>query len=184
MPSFADTEGDTMESGNCGGKSGPIVLIMCRGHQYKLPLSCLARHPSTRLAQDAIMAREGLSKTGKIELVYYRHASILEVILDYYLDGHLHFPDGVCWRIYESELRFWRLTTEQISPCCKERYLAAGKVQHAILRLQRDWERHMGRRLQDLSNKKPVRNISDRMWYFFEDADTSIFARVRILQTI
>ena len=181
-PSFADPGGDEKDSGDCSSTCNPVVLIMCRGRQYKLPMGCLARHPSSRLAQDAMAAREAAPEKMQIELEYYRNASILEVILDYFEDGHLHFPNGICWRTYESEFKFWRLDTEQISACCKERYSAAGAIQQTLLRLQRDWERHMGRRLQDLSSQKPLGKISHRIWYFFEDADSSIYARVRILQ--
>ena len=161
-------------------KTEPMAFITCRGRQFKVPLRCLTRNPSSRLARDAMAAQERSSETQDIELEYFRNSSILEVILDYYQEGQLHFPDGVCWRTFEAELMYWRLEAETLSPCCKERYLAAGAVQRTVWRLQRNWERHMGRRLQDLSEAKPTSNICQRMWYFFEDPDYSNYAWVGI----
>ena len=161
-------------------KSEPMAFITCRGRQFKVPLRCLTRHPSSRLARDAMAARERGSETRDIELEYFRNSSILEVILDYYQEGQLHFPDGICWRTFEAELMYWHLDVEQLFPCCKERYLAAGAVQRTLWRLQRDWEGHMGRRLQDLSEGKPTSSICQRMWYFFEDPDYSVYARVGV----
>ena len=179
MPPIGDPGGGRADTEEYN-KTEPMAFITSRGRQFKVPLRCLTRHPSSRLARDAMAARERGSETQNIELEYFRNSSILEVILDYYHEGQLHFPDGVCWRTFEAELRYWHLGAEQLSTCCKERYLAAGAVQRTLWRLQRNWERHMGRRLQDLSNGKPTSNIGRRMWYFFEDPDSSNYARVGV----
>ena len=182
MPPIEDPERNRVGTAEYS-KSEPMAYITCRGRQFKVPLRCLTRHPSSRIACDAMAAREPGSETRDIELEYFRNSSILEVILDYYQEGQLHFPDGVCWRTFEAELRYWHLDAEQLSPCCKERYLAAGAVQRTLWRLQRDWERHMGRRLQDLSDGKPTSSIFQRMWYFFEDPESSIYARVGVFHS-
>ena len=179
MPHTGDHEGDRTDTEeHRKSKTEPMAYITCRGRQFKVPLHCLTRHPSSRLARDAMAARKRGSEARDIEMEYFRNSFILEVILDYYQGGQLHFPDGVCWRTFGAELGYWQLKAEQLSSCCKDRYLAAGAVQRTLWRLQSDWERHMGRRLQDLSDGKPTSNIGQRMWYFFEDPDSSICAKV------
>ena len=39
-------------------------------------------------------------------------------VLNYYRTGKLHYPTDVCGPLFEEELEFWGLDSNQVEPCC------------------------------------------------------------------
>ena len=39
-------------------------------------------------------------------------------ILNYYRTGKLHYPTDVCGPLFEEELEYWGLDSNQVEPCC------------------------------------------------------------------
>ena len=159
-------------------ESDPKVVIENRGQRFSIPLPYLRQHPNSRLFQDSEKARQR-NPGGGIYLEYLRNPTVLEAILDFYLDGQLHFPEKLCWRVFERELQFWGVDVRNLCQCCQGRYLDAGLIHRTMQKLQADWERHMFMRLQDFKecNTRQI-NWMKRGWFFFEDPGSSIYAKV------
>ena len=39
-------------------------------------------------------------------------------MLNYYRTGKLHYPTSVCGPLFEEELEYWGLDSNQVEPCC------------------------------------------------------------------
>jgi len=42
----------------------------------------------------------------------------IEQVLNYYRTGKLHYPTDVCGPLFEEELEWWGLDSNQVEPCC------------------------------------------------------------------
>ena len=51
-------------------------------------------------------------------LVPCRHPGVFAQILNYYRTGKLHYPTDVCGPLFEEELEYWGLDSNQVEPCC------------------------------------------------------------------
>ena len=47
-----------------------------------------------------------------------RHPGVFGMILNYYRTGKLHYPTDVCGPLFEEELEYWGLDSNQVEPCC------------------------------------------------------------------
>jgi hypothetical protein len=47
---------------------------------------------------------------------------VFSQILNYYRSGKLHYPTNVCGPLFEEELDFWGLDSNQVEPCCWKTY--------------------------------------------------------------
>jgi hypothetical protein len=52
------------------------------------------------------------------EYFFDRHPGVFPQILNYYRSGKLHYPTNVCGPLFEEELEFWGLDSNQVEPCC------------------------------------------------------------------
>jgi len=48
------------------------------------------------------------------EYFYDRHPDVFEQVLNYYRTGKLHYPTDVCSPLFEEELEFWGLDSNQV----------------------------------------------------------------------
>ncbi|KAI5637845.1 BTB/POZ domain-containing protein [Phthorimaea operculella] len=51
-----------------------------------------------------------------------RHPGVFAQVLNYYRTGKLHYPTNVCGPLFEEELEFWGLDSNQVEPCCWSTY--------------------------------------------------------------
>lgn len=51
--------------------------------------------------------------------------------------GKLHYPTDVCGPLFEEELEFWGLDSNQVEPCCWMTYTQVCKIPCKL-----DWEIH------------------------------------------
>lgn len=49
-------------------------------------------------------------------------------MLNYYRTGKLHYPTDVCGPLFEEELEYWGLDSNQVEPCCWMTYTAVGHI--------------------------------------------------------
>ena len=47
-------------------------------------------------------------------IVPHRHPGVFAQILNYYRTGKLHYPTDVCGPLFEEELEYWGLDTNQV----------------------------------------------------------------------
>jgi potassium voltage-gated channel Shaw-related subfamily C protein len=76
----------------------------------------LKKIPATRLSR----LTEALSNYDSVLNEYYfdRHPGVFAQILNYYRTGKLHYPTDVCGPLFETELEYWGLDSNQVEPCC------------------------------------------------------------------
>ncbi|KAK8391743.1 hypothetical protein O3P69_017340 [Scylla paramamosain] len=76
----------------------------------------LKKIPATRLSR----LTEALANYDPVlnEYFFDRHPGVFAQILNYYRTGKLHYPTNVCGPLFEEELEFWGLDSNQVEPCC------------------------------------------------------------------
>ena len=53
-------------------------------------------------------------------------------ILNYYRTGKLHYPTDVCGPLFEEELEYWGLDSNQVEPCCWMTYTQHRDTQETL----------------------------------------------------
>ena len=62
-------------------------------------------------------------------IIYHtRHPGVFAQILNYYRTGKLHYPTDVCGPLFEEELEYWGLDSNQVEPCCWMTYTQVGYI--------------------------------------------------------
>ena len=90
-----------------------VLFILSRDHHF---LSCiqatLKKIPATRLSR----ITEALANYDPVlnEYFFDRHPGVFGQILNYYRTGKLHYPTDVCGPLFEEELEFWGLDSNQV----------------------------------------------------------------------
>lgn len=94
-----------------------VYWIINRYETYK---ATLKKIPATRLSR----LTEALANYDPIlnEYFFDRHPIVFAQILNYYRTGKLHYPTDVCGPLFEEELDFWGLDSNQVEPCCWSTY--------------------------------------------------------------
>ncbi|ELU01593.1 hypothetical protein CAPTEDRAFT_60324, partial [Capitella teleta] len=97
---------------------------------YDSTLQCL---PDTRLAK--LTKKDPSYDPVHDEYFFDRNAAIFEHILDFYRVGNLHFPSCLCGPSIQSELKFWGLDENNISPCCWKSFSSYEDEKRTVLEL-------------------------------------------------
>lgn len=93
------------------------------------------------------------------EYFFDRHPGVFGQILNYYRTGKLHYPTDVCGPLFEEELEFWGLDSNQVEPCCWMTYTQHRDTQETLAVLDR----------LDLDTEKPSDEEIARKFGFEED---------------
>lgn len=101
---------------------------MC--NRYETYKATLKKIPATRLSR----LTEALANYDPIlnEYFFDRHPIVFAQILNYYRTGKLHYPTDVCGPLFEEELDFWGLDSNQVEPCCWSTYSTHRDTQVSI----------------------------------------------------
>ena len=121
------------------GMSNKRLVLNARGVKYEVMFGALCRHPETRLGRLAIqiscLSTNTLEDASVAELCddydlksseffFNRNAEVLDAVLAWYNDGHLHCKTNMCVKMVSRELKYWGLSTYQIDDCCQLKYRA------------------------------------------------------------
>ena len=68
-----------------------------------------------------------------IQSIICRHPGVFAQILNYYRTGKLHYPTDVCGPLFEEELEYWGLDSNQVEPCCWMTYTQVSHCQQPVL---------------------------------------------------
>lgn len=100
-------------------------------NRYETYKATLKKIPATRLSR----LTEALANYDPIlnEYFFDRHPIVFAQILNYYRTGKLHYPTDVCGPLFEEELDFWGLDSNQVEPCCWSTYSTHRDTQVSIL---------------------------------------------------
>ncbi|XP_063590280.1 potassium voltage-gated channel protein Shaw-like [Penaeus indicus] len=92
------------------------IILNVGGIRFETYKATLKKIPATRLSR----LTEALANYDPIlnEYFFDRHPGVFAQILNYYRTGKLHYPTNVCGPLFEEELEFWGLDSNQVEPCC------------------------------------------------------------------
>ncbi|XP_052120888.1 potassium voltage-gated channel protein Shaw-like isoform X1 [Frankliniella occidentalis] len=96
------------------------IILNVGGIRYETYRTTLKKIPATRLSR----LTEALANYDPIlnEYFFDRHPGVFAQVLNYYRTGKLHYPTNVCGPLFEEELEFWGLDSNQVEPCCWSTY--------------------------------------------------------------
>ncbi|XP_050458661.1 potassium voltage-gated channel protein Shaw-like isoform X2 [Cataglyphis hispanica] len=102
------------------GKWNDRVTLNVGGIRHETYKATLKKIPATRLSR----LTETLANYDPVlnEYFYDRHPDVFAQVLNYYRTGKLHYPTDVCGPLFEEELEFWGLDSNQVEPCCWSTY--------------------------------------------------------------
>ncbi|KAH8329554.1 hypothetical protein KR074_012647 [Drosophila pseudoananassae] len=133
--------------------SSTLDFCHCRYETYK---ATLKKIPATRLSR----LTEALANYDPVlnEYFFDRHPGVFTQILNYYRTGKLHYPTDVCGPLFEEELEFWGLDSNQVEPCCWSTYSIHRDTQNTLAILDK----------LDIENEKPTEEQIARLFGFEE----------------
>ena len=100
-----------------------IFTVNVRGNYLQVEKSLLEAHPLSTLYQLA----QGHDGQGEEVLFINRNPVLVPYLRDYYYEGQLHLPDGVCPILLHEEVAFWGIPFGDISECCTDKTTAASE---------------------------------------------------------
>jgi len=111
------------------------VIINCGGIRHETYRTTLKKIPATRLSR----LTEALANYDPVlnEYFFDRHPVVFGQILNYYRTGKLHYPTDVCGPLFEEELEYWGLDSNQVEPCCWMTYTQHRNTQETLAVLDR-----------------------------------------------
>lgn len=88
------------------------VILNVGGVRHETYKATLKKIPATRLSR----LTEALVNYDPIQNEYFfdRHPGVFAQVLNYYRTGKLHYPSDVCGPLFEEELDFWGLDSNQV----------------------------------------------------------------------
>ena len=181
-----------MNMNNSNQDADNRVIINVGGIRHETYKATLKKIPATRLSR----LTEALANYDPVlnEYFFDRHPGVFAQILNYYRSGKLHYPTDVCGPLFEEELEFWGLDSNQVEPCCWMTYTTHRDTQDVLGILDR----------LDLDTDKPTEDdimkkfgweeqhrsgdlnfwqrIQPKIWALFDEPYSSNPAQVRVLR--
>ncbi|KAI1279602.1 Potassium voltage-gated channel protein Shaw [Halotydeus destructor] len=164
------------------------VILNVGGIRHETYKATLKKIPATRLSR----LTESLANYDPVQNEYFfdRHPVVFAQILNYYRTGKLHYPTDVCGPLFEEELEFWGLDSNQVEPCCWMTYTQHRDTQETLAVLDR----------LDLDTNKPTeeeiarrfgfeesylngsvnwwQSLKPRVWSLFDEPYSSAYAKL------
>ncbi|PAA61971.1 hypothetical protein BOX15_Mlig004927g1 [Macrostomum lignano] len=164
------------------------VILNVGGIRHETYKATLKKIPATRLSR----LTEALANYDPIlnEYFFDRHPGVFAQILNYYRTGKLHYPTDVCGPLFEEELEFWGLDSNQVEPCCWMTYTSHRETQETLGILDRldldtdklaeeDLYKKFGWEEEFLSNKLNFwQRIKPKLWALFDEPYSSMAAKI------
>ncbi|CAF0885174.1 unnamed protein product [Brachionus calyciflorus] len=111
------------------------IVLNIGGQRFETNRTTLKKIPATRLSR----LTEALANYDRLlnEYFFDRHPGVFSQILNYYRTGKLHYPNNVCGPLFEAELEFWGLDSNQVEPCCWKTYTKHRDTEETLETLER-----------------------------------------------
>ena len=88
------------------------IILNVGGIRHETFKTTLKKIPATRLSKLTEEAKNYDPAAG--EFFFDRHPGVFAQILNYYRTGKLHYPNDVCGPLFETELQYWNLDSNQV----------------------------------------------------------------------
>ncbi|XP_058794293.1 potassium voltage-gated channel protein Shaw-like [Phymastichus coffea] len=164
------------------------VVLNVGGIRHETYKATLKKIPATRLSR----LTEALANYDPIlnEYFFDRHPGVFAQVLNYYRTGKLHYPTDVCGPLFEEELDFWGLDSNQVEPCCWMTYTQHRDTQETLTvldRLDLDTEKPSDEELarkfgfEEAYYKNELnwwQKLKPKMWSLFDEPYSSNAAKI------
>lgn len=160
------------------------VILNIGGTRFEAYVHTLKKIPATRLSR---LSEQSPNFDPILnEYFFDRHPGVFPQILNYYRTGKLHYPANVCGPLFEEELEFWGLDSNQVEPCCWMMYTKHRTTEETLAALDRIEK-------TEISNDNELRSkfaydlketlachqkLRMSLWQLFEEPHSSLFAKV------
>ena len=165
------------------------VILNVGGIRHETYKATLKKIPATRLSR----LTEALANYDAVLNEYYfdRHPGVFAQVLNYYRTGKLHYPTDVCGPLFEEELEFWGLDSNQVEPCCWMTYTTHRDTQETLQILDRldldtdkpteeDIMKKFGLEEEYKQNQLSCwQKVKPKVWALFDEPYSSTGAKVR-----
>ncbi|XP_046969402.1 potassium voltage-gated channel protein Shaw-like [Vanessa cardui] len=146
------------------------IILNVGGIRYETYKATLKKIPATRLSR----LTEALANYDPVlnEYFFDRHPGVFAQVLNYYRTGKLHYPTNVCGPLFEEELEFWGLDSNQVEPCCWSTYSIHRDTQNTLAILDK----------LDIDSEKPSEEEIARLFGYEEaylNGELGIWQRVK-----
>ncbi|XP_046442547.1 potassium voltage-gated channel protein Shaw-like [Daphnia pulex] len=133
------------------------IVLNVGGIRFETYKTTLKKIPATRLSRltEALVNYDPILN----EYFFDRHPGVFSQILNYYRTGKLHYPSHVCGPLFEEELEFWGLDSNQVEPCCWMTYTVHRDTQQTLAILDK----------LDIETEKPTEEEIARKFGYEED---------------
>ncbi|XP_075211010.1 potassium voltage-gated channel protein Shaw-like isoform X1 [Lycorma delicatula] len=164
------------------------IILNVGGIRYETYKATLKKIPATRLSR----LTEALANYDPIlnEYFFDRHPGVFAQVLNYYRTGKLHYPTNVCGPLFEEELEFWGLDSNQVEPCCWSTYSIHRDTQTTLAILDKldiDAERPTDEEISRIFGYEEDylaghlswwQKLKPQVWSLFDEPYSSIGAKV------
>ncbi|BES94545.1 K_tetra [Nesidiocoris tenuis] len=166
------------------------IILNVGGIRYETYKATLKKIPATRLSR----LTEALANYDPIlnEYFFDRHPGVFAQVLNYYRTGKLHYPTNVCGPLFEEELEFWGLDSNQVEPCCWSTYSIHRDTQTTLAILdkldidsERPTEEQVARMFgyeedYNAGRLTPWQRLKPKVWSLFDEPYSSVGAKVYV----
>ena len=111
------------------------VILNVGGTRFETYKQILKKIQATRLSR----LTKALANYDPVTDEYFfdRHPGVFSQILNYYRTGKLHYPKCVCGPLFEEELVFWGIDSNQVEPCCWKTYTKHRETEDTLMTLEK-----------------------------------------------
>ena len=164
------------------------VILNVGGTRFETYKQILKKIQATRLSR----LTKALANYDPVTDEYFfdRHPGVFSQILNYYRTGKLHYPKCVCGPLFEEELVFWGIDSNQVEPCCWKTYTKHRTTEDTLMtleKLQLDIERTsesdlvikfgMDQEPGYPDNLSTFKRLQPVVWQMFEEPRSSFSAK-------
>ncbi|XP_045523151.1 potassium voltage-gated channel protein Shaw-like [Pieris brassicae] len=164
------------------------IILNVGGIRYETYKATLKKIPATRLSR----LTEALANYDPVlnEYFFDRHPGVFAQVLNYYRTGKLHYPTNVCGPLFEEELEFWGLDSNQVEPCCWSTYSIHRDTQNTLAILDKldiDSEKPSEEEIARIFGYEesylagelgPWQRIKPKVWALFDEPSSSPSAKM------
>ncbi|CAG0912765.1 unnamed protein product, partial [Notodromas monacha] len=164
------------------------IILNVGGIRFETYKATLKKIPATRLSR----LTEALANYDPVlnEYFFDRHPGVFAQIMNYYRTGKLHYPTNVCGPLFEEELEFWGLDSNQVEPCCWMTYTIHRDTQNTLAILdkleidqEKPSEEEIARKFgfEEAYHQNALncwQRLKPKVWSLFDEPHSSHFARV------
>ncbi|KAI6192374.1 BTB domain-containing protein [Aphelenchoides bicaudatus] len=169
------------------------IVLNVGGIRHETYQATLKKIPATRLSR--LTPSQSNFDPLLNEYFFDRHGGIVfEQILNYYRTGKLHFPTSVCGPLFEEELEYWGLDSNQVEPCCWMSWAQHRETQETLAVLDQMDSTNYDDDMQTQEKKTMIKfgweenyysgtittwmRVKPKVWSYFDEPYSSSLAKI------